>query len=91
MKLYPEHKTLLKYYAALFFIFGFILLLCGTLFENGSVELREHQETMYRQDQVHYWAGIPVGLIRLFEYVLVVVHIIHVYHTCITDFHCDIH
>lgn len=67
MKLYPEHKTSLKYYAALIFIFGFILLLCGTLFENGSVELREHQETMYRQDQVHYWAGIPVGLISSFD------------------------
>jgi hypothetical protein len=62
MKLYPEHKTSLKYYAAIFLIFGLILLLCGTLFENGNTELAEHQETMYRQDQVHYWAGIPVRL-----------------------------
>ncbi|XP_028402699.1 uncharacterized protein LOC114525519 isoform X1 [Dendronephthya gigantea] len=59
MKLYPEHKTSLKYYAAIFLIFGIILLLCGTLFENGDIEIADHQETMYRQDQVHYWAGIP--------------------------------
>ena len=65
MKLYPEHKTSLKYYAAIFLIFGFIFLVCGTLFENGSAELAAHQETMYRQDQVHYWAGIPVSLLHV--------------------------
>ena len=62
MKLYPEHKASLKCYAALFLVFGLILLLCGALFENGMTELADHQETMYRQDQVHYWAGIPVSL-----------------------------
>lgn len=61
MKLYPEHQTSLKYYAAIFLIFGIVLLLCGTLFENGNIEIAGHQETMYRQDQVHYWAGIPVS------------------------------
>lgn len=61
MNLLAEHKTSLKYYAALFLLFGFILLLCGALFENENSELGKHQETMYRQDQVHYWAGIPVS------------------------------
>lgn len=83
MKLYPEHKTSLKYYAALFLIFGFILLLCGTLFENGSVELRDHQEAMYRQDQVHYWAGIPVSLIDM----CACCYLYFVYTAFITEFH----
>ena len=62
MNLFPEHKGYLRIYAVIFLLFGFILLICGTMFEDKNSTLGNHQETAYRQDQVHYWAGIPVSI-----------------------------
>ena len=61
MNLFSEHKGWLKIYAVVFLLFGLVLLICGTMFENKNSDLGEHQESAYRQDQVHYWAGIPVS------------------------------